>query len=231
MHSLTNVNVRARRRGYVSLLAISFAFGLATLGAAVAIGASSYIRAAASAERDILDRISLESATSRVLGQIALGRVHKVAPHQVPDIIVNARRVGVQLSLLEGKRDLVMDENEIDTKTSSNIPIFTEDFSIGDGAPSLSWVSGKLKLSADGEDCFRSEFTLGRSPEPFDPTLKASPAERVATAGDQIDVRASTRFSHGWRVLWVRARFEPFGRWRLHDWRQLQTSAATCGPN
>ena len=100
------------RDGYVSLLAMSFALGLALLGGGLSVGLQTYLRAAAREAGEALDRISLESAASEALGRIAAGEEHPVTPSTRPSLRLNGREVSVELSLPEGKRDLMDDPDD-----------------------------------------------------------------------------------------------------------------------
>jgi hypothetical protein len=206
---------------------MSFALGLAILGAAVATGLHHYLRAAADQTRDVIDRISLESATSEAFGRIAAGEVHSVGPSQMNDFAVNGRAIVVELSLPEGKRDLAGDppsellealERLVVADRPRRQPPFAE-------LESLQELATVWRLSSAQEDCLRRTVTVGRAPEQFRPVAAAEgDATRTAVAGDQVDLRVALSTGVHRKVLWTRARFtgQTGAPWRLHDYRPLQ---------
>lgn len=212
---------RSRRRGrggYVSLLAMSFAFGLAILGTTLVAGLGAYLSAASREERSVRDRIALESAAAEVLGQLAAGA--QVEPYVQKQI--DGRTVSVEVSSVVAKRDLRSDptENLKAALGAAGMPgvaaLRLEDVS------DLAAASRQGGLDGPHEDCLRRGFTFGRAPAPFDP---APQEDMVAPpqAGGQLDLRAGLRTSRGEEVLWIRARFT--GRengWLLHDYRRLR---------
>lgn len=216
-----------RRGGYVSLLAISFAFGLAVLATATAASLRAYLNASAGRERLIVDRISLESAVAWQAGLVAKGSTHPITPHAVGSLTLNGRELAVEMALPEGKLDLAMDPADTlaDALKQVGLPAGLAEAS---GVTSLAERARIAGLGAAQEDCMRQGFTLGRWPEVLVvEAMKASQdgPERVATPGDQIDLRATvvTR-EGGQRVLWARVRLsgDDTATWQLHDYRRLQ---------
>lgn len=220
------------REGYVSLLAMSFAFGLAVFGSAMAVALRAYLVAAAGEQREMLDRITLESAANDVLGRLAAGQSHSIKPSRLAEVELNQRQISVELSLPEGKHDLGGDPDQVvgralldqDLSVSAALagPLSTFD--------SLADLSRVLRLSATQEDCLRRVVTVGRAPEEYRPEAAAGGGEglsRSAAVGDQVDLRVSLGRGAGQRVLWTRARFSggPAG-WALHDYRRLQGQTA-----
>lgn len=220
------------RAGYVSLLAMSFAFGLAVLGTALAVGLRSYLVAAAAQHREILDRITLESAAHEILGRLAAGESHSIKPSKRADIEMNQRRVSVELSLPEGKYDLKAEadrEPMIAALGRQAVAGPAQSASLSFYS-SIAELSNAWRLTAPREDCLRRVVTVGRAPEAFDPEAAPGGGDeliRIAVAGDQVDVRASLSGASQ-RVLWTRARFtgSAYEPWRLHDYRSLKFSAA-----
>ena len=102
----------ARRSGYVTLLAITFAFGLATLGATIAVSARSYLVSATAREHVILDRISLESVAMLGLADIAQRGERPLQPVRSPAVSINGRSIVTDISIPETKIDLKMDDAE-----------------------------------------------------------------------------------------------------------------------
>lgn len=225
------------REGYVSLLAMSFTFGLAVFGSALAVGLRAYLAASTTQQRDILDRITLESAVNETLGRLAAGGIHSIKPTQQDDLDLNQRRVVIELSLPEGKRDLKGDPDVAVLEALQQHGLMHPDRD--QPAPSsfetLEEISRAWRLSADKEDCLRRAATVGRAPEEFRPAAAPGDGEgltRTVTAGDQVDIRASLTASPVTRVLWVRARFTGAADrpWRVHDYRILRPgpSAGAC---
>ena len=217
---------------------MSFAFGLAVFGSALAVGLRAYLVASATQQRDILDRITLESAVNETLGRLAAGEIHSIKPTPLDSLDLNQRRGAIDLSLPEGKRDLKGDPDV------ALLEILQQHGLTGpDREPpqpsrfaSLEGLSRAWRLSAGQEDCLRRVVTLGRAPEEFRPTAAPGDGEdltRTITAGDQVDVRASLTASPATRVLWVRVRFTgaPDRPWRVHDYRRLtlETTSVPCG--
>lgn len=216
---------------------MSFAFGLAVFGTALAVALRAYLVAGAAEQRDILDRITLESAANDVLGRLSAGEVHSIKPTSLAEIGLNRRRVAVELSLPEGKYDLQGDPYALVLKAlqrhglaaAGERKLATPSFETV-GALSRRW-----RLSASEEDCLRRIVTMGRAPEEF--RAEAAPGDgegsmRSIAAGDQVDVRVSLPAQSGVSVLWVRARFTGVvdRPWRVHDYRRLMlgTEQAPC---
>lgn len=209
---------RPDRAGYVTLLAISFAFGLATLGTTVAVASRSYISSARRAENVLLTRMALETAVWERLGRLSGGEAFGGGgPEDAGDVVV-------ELSSPAEKWDPNMDSIEtIVAALGQTDPLIR--FLNAEGG--LADRSRTASLSGAQEDCLRRQVTLGRAPQEKSELSEASEAVALA-AGDQIDVRAS---GPGDRVLWVRARFLGHGLgWVLHDYRLLHTqNGDICG--
>lgn len=218
---------RPRREGYVSILAISFALGLALLGSAIAVGMTHYLSAAVGRERAILDRITLESVAATELGRLSSGVPHPAAPHE-REVVLNGRSVTVALSMPAGKHDLAgdsraalvarLDEARLPNGLAERPPA---------GADGLALRAVRLGLSPAEEDRLRRLFTLGRAPGLLDPLASEGAdidVERTLGAGDQVDVRVGFRDRGAEHVLWLRARHlgEESGAWALHDHRRLR---------
>jgi len=214
---------------------MSFAFGLALFGGALSVGLRAYLVAAATQQRDIVDRITLESAAHEVFGRLSAGEVHPVRPSRLDDITLNARQVAVELSLPEGKYDLADDPDPL-------VLGVLRDHGLGAGsasraAPSsfasLETMSRGWHLAAAEEDCLRRLMTVGRAPEELRPEAMPGDGESLArsiASGDQVDIRTSLQGRSGRRVLWMRARFSgnSMRPWQVHDFRLLAiTSPAT----
>lgn len=221
---------RGGRDGYVSLLAISFAFGLATLATVTAVSLRAYLNAAAARERLIVDRISLESATAWHAGRLVRGARHSIAPHALEPVTLNSREIAVELSLPEGKIDLGMDGADIVEPALATARLPKALARTPGGEDGLVERAAAAGLDAIGEDCLRRGFTFGRWPEDLEPRARtADPGapERTAAAGDQIDLRAELASRNGARVLWSRVRLTGAqnGAWTSHDYRRLQLLA------
>lgn len=227
------------REGYVSLLAMSFAFGLAVFGTAMAVGLRAYLVASTAEQRDLLDRITLESAANDLLGRLAAGEVHSIRPSRPAEFELNQRRLAIELSLPEGKRDLLGDPDRtvLEALQKRGMTAAREDRPDPSSFETVEAMSRGWRLSANEEDCLRRLVTVGRAPEAFRPEAASGDGEgltRSITAGDQVDVRASLATQSGVKVLWVRARFTGAAErpWRVHDYRRLQvgSSPAPCTP-
>jgi hypothetical protein len=217
---------RAPRKGYVSLLAVSFAFGLATLGGALAAALGAYTAEAVRRERGILDRLALEAAATDVLGRLASGQAQWIRPYEEDAWRGDGRVVRRLLSLPEGKADLAMDDpSELaDALAAAGLP---KSLVYANSDLGLAALSSGAGLTATQEDCLRQGFTLGRAPEGLEPRAtpgSTSDATRVAAPGDQVDVRLWLVREGRSLVLWQRARFIGEGRWKLHDRRVLRLS-------
>lgn len=208
---------------------MSFALGLALLGGGLSVGLQSYLRAAARETGEALDRISLESAASEALGRIAAGEEHPVTPSTRPPLRLNGREIAVELSLPEGKRDLMGDPDDELGKALEPLGRGARDLPPVSARTSLSDLSAALRMSAAGEDCLRRLMTMGRAPEEFRPAAASGEPDRVriAAGGDQVDLRVATAGAAGSRVLWLRARItgQVSNPWALHDYRSLRIGA------
>lgn len=216
-----------KREGYVSLLAVSFAFGLAVFGSALAAGLGAYLSTAAREQRDVLDRITLESAANAALGQLAAGQSQSVRPTRLADVDLNRRQVSVEVSLPEGKYDLRDDTaDDVIAAMQGRGFVLSSNHKALSAFDSLEAASRAWRLSADQEDCMRRGITLGRAPEAFYPEAASGKGEdqlRTVVAGDQVDVRVALERAGRGRVLWLRARFNGgASAWSLHDYRRLQ---------
>lgn len=217
---------------------MSFAFGLAVFGTALAVALRAYLVASATEQRDILDRITLESIANDRLGRLAAGEIHSIKPIHLAGTELNQRRVAVELSLPEGKHDLQGDPDPVvlDALQGYGREVVGKGRLAPSGFQSLEGISRAWRLSAGEEDCLRRVATVGRAPEVYRPEAAPGGGEgltRSVAAGDQVDVRASLVTSTGSKVLWIRARFTGSvdRPWRVHDYRRLtlRTTPAACG--
>jgi hypothetical protein len=210
------------REGYVSLLAMSFAFGLAVFGTALAVGMRAYLAAAVLEEQTIRNRMALESAAAAVLGELASGQSTQTTG---PRTIGN-RSIFLTLSRPGTKLDLAGDEPAALLEALIRQGLGRPEHGVAwRDARSLAEMSARLRLSTAEEDCLRRRFTYGRAPALID---EGAPLTPQAGAGEQLDIRASLIGAQGDEVLWMRARFTG-GRtgWKVHDYRRLR-GAATC---
>lgn len=218
------VSARARsREGYVALLAVSFAFALVTLGTALAVSLRGYLAAAGRTERAILDRISMESAAAAHLGKVAAGEAVAVRPLSQAEILLNGRRIALETSLPDGKRDPSTDTSAEISEAFAQAGLTTP---VGPlKSTSLAALSESEKLSSSQEDCLRRWVTFGRSPAPYEPGARQGSTEdevQGLSAGDQLDLRLSLRGRQGVSVLWLRVRMVGGNEgWVLHDYRPL----------
>ncbi len=216
---------------------MSFAFGLAVFGTALAVSLRAYLVASATEQRDILDRITLESAAHEVLGRLAAGQTHSIKPTNLAEIELNQRRVATELSLPEGKYDLQGDPDSVVLEALQQLGLAAA----GERKPApssfetLGTMSRGWRLSASEEDCLRRFATVGRAPEAFRAEAAPGGGEglmRSIAAGDQVDVRVSLPAQSRVSVLWVRARFTGAvdRPWRVHEYRRLTlaTAQASC---
>ncbi len=218
-------NGRARE-GYVSLLAITFAFGLATLGTAVAVTVRSYINAAASQERAILDRMALETAANLTIGRMSATGALTLLPGDA--IVAGERRMSVTVSMPMTKVDPDMDsQKEVGGALqaiglSRAIPRFSK----AGRTNGLAAFASSLGLTAAEEDCARRVLTFGRAPAARQ--LEPSEEGQLLSPGDQV--RAELLRSEGRTVLWTRVRFtgSETTPWLIHDYRLLQNDAQAC---
>lgn len=208
---------RARRRGYVSLLGMAYALGLATLAGTLTAGFINYVWVARAAEARLMADIRLESAVAEVLGRLAYGV-------DVSDLNLDDGEATVLIESPLAKLDPAMDsaagiEPELEGLLGRKVPA-------GKLAsqPGLLEASRTLRLDAREEDCFRRHVTFGRAPAERYPELEL----QSLNAGEQLDLRVSYRSGDRDEVLWVRARLTGDDRgWQLHDYRRL-SGAATC---
>lgn len=204
------------REGYVSLLAISFATGLALFGGALAVGLQAYLAAAADEAREIRTRIALESAVAGALGRLTAGQTTLL---EQP--VEASGEVGVLISLVSAKADPAADNPEVVRAVLAKAGVELTGAVDPSDTPDLASLSRRLRLDSAGEDCLRRVLTYGRAPAARADAVAMSAIQGVS-AGDQLDVRASLRTADGERALWVRARFT--GRadgWVVHDYRRL----------
>lgn len=208
------------RPGYVTLLAVTFAFGLATLGTALAVSVRSYVTSATLRERAIVDRISLESAAAQTLAQIATHGERPLSAEHWPTVKFNGREVGVEVSTPDTKIDLGMDKEGL---TRQVVQALALDRNASNEAKSLvAWVRD-AGVSSEQEDCLRRKATYGRAPEVLRVLSAGETSSTVIAAGDQADLRLSIKRPLDTSILWVRARFtEMQGEWALHDYRNLK---------
>lgn len=212
------------REGYVSLLAMSFAFGLAVFGTALAVGLRAYVLAAVSEEQTIRTRIALESAAAAVLGEMASGR----SSPPVIQRLVGARSIALELSRPGAKFDFVGDGETVLVDALALQGVGAARETSWRDARTLTELSSRLGLDAAGEDCLRRQFTYGRAPALIDGGATPEPLRLQAGAGEQLDIRASLSGARGDEVLWLRARFTGGGTgWKVHDYRRLR-GLATC---
>jgi hypothetical protein len=205
---------------------MTFAFGLATLGAVMIVILRNYATATVRQERAVLDRISLDSAAALVLGRMEPQTDQPIAPHLAPSVVLNGRTIVVEVSLPEGKADLAMDE-------AGALASGLEKRGLPTGLPELAGnerlgladLARLTGLTMRAEDCLRRRYTLGRAPEGFEPLASAGSQTRLSRqimVGDQVDLRSSFSREGRHEVLWQRARFTGMGpRWLIHDDRLL----------
>lgn len=216
------------REGYVSLLAVTFAFGLATLGTAVAVSVRAYLAAAVHQEEAILDRIALETATNLTLGR--LSRAGVVSEVQTTDAYTAGRRVSVALSSPGQKIDLIDDaDKDIDEALrEAGIEVLRTRWDHARASGGMALFSSRLGLTTTQEDCVRRVTTFGRAPAPLETGAFAE--GRTLAPGEQVDVRAEVIEDGARAVLWTRARFtgSETTPWLVHDYRRLMGEPAAC---
>jgi hypothetical protein len=243
---------RYRSRGYFTPFAMVTVFAIATVAAGVVVAAGQYRKAAGRAERELLDRVSLESAVTAQADALLTGGPKPLAAHDGLTFAINRRTVSVEVSAPQGKFDLNGDTPEAigqglavygirpalserltgaltaGRATAGQTPIAYE---------SLRDVAAALDLSASDEDCLRRWVTVGRWPGAMDDSgigrAGDGAPERAIGPGDQSDLRASLVDRRGdSRALWARLRFtgDAAQPWKAHDWRFLQPGggAAAC---
>lgn len=227
-------------RGYFLPFAMATVFAVATVAAGVVVAAGQYRKAAARAERDLDQRVSLESAVAAQADALLSGPAQPLAKHPGLNLAINGRTVSVEVSAPQGKYDLNGDEpaaieqglavQGLDEGLRERLVAVVTEGRAAPGAvfASLADVAAAARLSGAEEDCLRRWTTLGRWPGPLD-TSGVGPAAdgaviRVISPGDQADLRAAIDLPQGGRrVLWARLRFtgDPARPWRAHDWRFL----------
>lgn len=220
-------NSRSAREGYVSLLAVTFAFCLATLGTAVAVSVRAYLAAAVGQEQSILDRIALETATTTILGQLSrAGAIAEVGPI---DSVVVGRHLSISLSSPVQKIDVMDDPDDALVRDIAGAGLTgmprLKQARLGGG---MAVFSARLGLNATQEDCLRRTMTYGRSPASRD--TAALTDGQALSVGDQVDLRAEIIQGDVRAVLWTRARFtgNEASPWQVHDYRFLITTSANC---
>lgn len=198
---------------------MSFAFGLALFGGALAVTLRAYLVAAADETQEIRARIALESAAATVLGELAAGGA--VKPHA--EVGIDGDRRTVRVTIPGTKVDPARDSPGAVAEAGRTAGLVVDpDFAATAGG--LVEVSAHHRLNASREDCLRQVFTYGRGGAPLI-DRSAPPEDLMVRAGDQVDLRIQA--SSG-PVLWVRARFTGAETgWRLHDYRLLH-GATPC---
>lgn len=212
------------REGYVSLLAMSFAFGLAVFGGALAVGLRAYLVTTASEARDVRARIALESAAAEVLGQLAAGASPAVASRTHASSTISVSRP-------IGKFDLGVDAPADYQEPLREIGVDPLAVRSLRTVPGMAEASRILRLSASQEDCLRQGFTLGRAPaDRVEPRALADLASTKLLAGDQVDIRVSAAAGGAADVLWIRARLTGNETgWAVHDYRRLRGAVGCDG--
>ncbi len=208
---------RALRRGYVSLLGMAYALGLATLAGTLTAGFINYVRVARAAEARLMADIRLESAVAEVMGRLVEGEA-------VSDLNLENGEVTVLIQSPLAKIDPVIDpvadiEEELEGLSGREVPV--DQLA---AQPGLLAASRTLRLDVREEDCFRRHVTFGRAPAERYPDLDV----QTLRAGEQLDLRVSYTAGDRDEVLWVRARLTGDDQgWQLHDYRRL-SGEATC---
>lgn len=239
-------------RGYFTPLAMVTVFAVATVASGVVIAAGQYRKAAARAERELLERVTLESGVAAQADALLIGPPSPLAAHSGLTFAINGQTVTVEVSAPQGKYDLNGDSAE---SIGQGLSVYgfepglrdrlTGAVAAGQAAggaarfESLRDLAAALDLSQTQEDCVRRWLTVGRWPGPMDDTGVGKAGKDAATRrlspGDQVDLRAVVeQRGGGRRVLWARLRYtgdagEP---WKVHGWRFLQpggTAAAATG--
>ena len=223
-------------------------FAVATVASSVVIAAGLYRKAAARAESELLERVTLESGVAAQADALLIGPPSPLAAHPGLTFAINGRTVTVEVSAPQGKYDLNGDSAE---SIGQGLSVYGFEPALRDrisglvaagqaagGAArfeSLLDLAAALELSQTQEDCVRRWLTVGRWPGPMDDTGVGNAGKHAATRrfspGDQADIRAVVeQRGGGRRVLWARLRHtgdaaEP---WGVHDWRFLQPGGATA---
>lgn len=205
---------------------MSYASGLAALGAAIAVAFHAYVGTAVRRERAVVDRISLESAVAMSLARQA-DEVNPPGEALTP-LALNGREITVLIENPRAKVDPTMDapETVLAVLQQAGLMVDDEDATLSADLGGMADLSRRLGLGAAEEDCLRRGLTYGRAPA----DRIEGPAPAGLTPGDQVDVRASLEREGGRQVLWVRARYtgSAASPWRMHDYRRLQTAPAPC---
>lgn len=203
---------------------MSFAFGLAVFGGALAVALRAYLVTAAAEVRDVRVRIALESAAAEVLGQLAAGAVPEVAARIEGSPVISLSR---PIGKFDPGVDPPTDYQKALLAIGVDPSVVRKPLSTAGG---MAEVSRILRLTASQEDCLRQMFTLGRAPaDRVDPRALESMTFAGLSAGDQVDVRVSAEADGAGEVLWIRARLTGNeAGWALHDYRRLR-GVAGCG--
>ena len=223
-------------------------FAVATVASGVVIAAGQYHKTAARTERELLERVTLESAVAAQADALLIGPQAPLAAHPGLTFAINGRTVTVEVSAPQGKYDLNGDTAET---IGQGLAVYgfeptlrdriTGVVAAGEAASeaarfeSLRDLAAALELSQTQEDCVRRWLTVGRWPGPMDDTGTGNAGKDAATRrlspGDQVDLRAVVdQRDGGQRMLWARLRYtgdagEP---WGVHDWRFLQPGGAAA---
>ena len=210
---------------------MAFAVGLGIFGGALTTGLRAYLTTAAAEQRDILDRIALESAVNATLGQMVSDRESSVA--LVSEQSVNLRVVKVEVASPAFKYDLNGDDEEELMEALGPIAQSGKGRDTTYGIRTLDQLVRIWRLSTKEEDCARQRVTAGRAPAPrLAEDVSSEELIAVAGAGDQLDLRASITSDGGERVMWIRARLtgQPAQPWRSQDYRvmTLRNDAWVC---
>lgn len=211
---------------------MAFAVGLAIFGGALSTGLRAYLTTSATEQRDVLDRIALESAVNATLGQMVSDRGEP--PPLVSERSLNGRTVKVEVASPAFKYDLNADEDEDLMAVLGPIAQHGEGRDTTSGVRTLDQLVRTWRLSTKEEDCARRVVTAGRAPAPrLAEDVSREDLIAVAGVGDQLDLRASIISDRGERVMWVRARLtgQPARPWRFQDYRVMTLSgnAVGCG--
>lgn len=209
---------------------MAFAVGLAIFGGALSTGLRAYLTTAAAEQRDILDRIALESAVNATLGQMVSDRESPIA--LVSEQPINGRVVKIELASPAFKYDLNGDDEEELMEALSAIAQSGKGRDTTNGIRTLDQLARTWRLSTQEEDCARRLVTAGRAPAArLSEDVSREELIAVAGVGDQLDLRASIISDRGERVMWVRARLtgQPAEPWRIQDYRVMSTSRETNG--
>jgi hypothetical protein len=225
-------------------------FAVATVASGVVVAAGQYRKAAARSERELLERVTLDSAVTAQADALLVGPPTPLAAHPGLTFAINGKTVTVEVSAPQGKYDLNGDTAQAIGQGLSVygfepvlrdriIGVVAAGQAAGGAArfESLRDLAAALDLSQTQEDCIRRWLTVGRWPGAMDNTGvgkagRDAPMRRFSP-GDQADLRAVVeQRGGGRRVLWARLRYtgDAIDPWKAHDWRLLQPGgdAATC---